>query len=754
MRGEQCGRIIPVVVLRTDLIVNIDSSTGQYLKPQVSDQDPGDGREVVGYRMAMSTKKTNIIMRQISPLSEKSHDNTGFTLLEVMLVLTILGFLAAMIYPAVGLLNDRERERITRERIEEIRSAIVGATDRFDASGRRIIGGYVGDMREWPELWEPAPQVKKSVIGIPPLFDVENPTTPTYYLFRPDGQFVGGVWRWQSSNQPPGQPPFRKLSDAVGDLDHIGGLETENEGQPVGLWTDTPNGETAEILDPNLWRGPYLVAPVDRKPEDSGHLAESDGQYHDLAPAYLTALSAEDWEDGVYSPADGDPGEHGDDKEDFRLRQTEGRLADAWERALRFFITADPDRAGETIFWIVSEGADGEGTYPNKWNAGENTINSDNTMARKYDPLNPTLGGYNPDDEYNKDNIVMKINSSEWRAIFTEQDAEKRRQTEDTLKIIRRALIGDSTAAEGGSNTGFTGSLCRWPRLFRWEDNGTPNDATDDFWDDQDAVPTSSTKGQPRGLWTDTPNSADTADNLVAPAWNTFGIGWKRSYLPPPFGNNGEEKLLDAWGRELLFFQDSGTDTTLFTNDDILLVLSRGPDGRFAFGTTDSNNREPEGFTEAISVSSYTASDAGGYNADNVVLIVRGSDWQPARLTLNLTLLNATLQTRAMLVYGWNGAPLTKVASAPSALTDEDSDGSTDDWRATPSPSFVFTNLTGEQAITGDRTLVLWEDTVAANNLIDSGETYATLPLTLHVYKDTNLTWTIDRTTTSYLTAP
>jgi len=680
----------------------------------------------------------------------------GFTLLELLLILTILGFLAAMIYPAVGLLNDRERERLTRERMEEIRRAMVGDPDRFDASGRRIIGGYVGDMRDWPDLWEPAPQVKKSVLGVPPLFDVENPLTPTYYIFRPDGRFVDGVWRWQSANQPPGQPPLRKLTNAASNLDHIGGLETENEGQPLGLWTDNPNGVSAEILDAERWRGPYLVAPVDRKPEDSGHLAENDGQYHQLAPAYIAALSAEDWEDGVYQPADGDPGEHGDDKEDFRLRQTDGRLADAWDRALRFFITADPDHAGGTIFWIVSEGADGEGTYPNKWNAAEDGVDAGNTMARAYDPLNPSLGGYNPDDDYNRDNIVMKIHSHEWSAVFAEQDAEKRGKSEETLRQVRRALIGDSTAAEGGSNSGFTGSLCRWPRLFRWEDNGTPGDGSDDFWDDQDAVPASYRKGQPRGLWSDSPNSADTGDNLAAPAWDTFGIGWKRSYLRPPFGSGGVERVVDAWGRELLFFQDDGADNTLFTSDDILLVLSRGPDGRFAFGATDAASREPENYTEAVDVSTYTPSDAGGFNADNVILLVRGSDWQPARLSLNLTLLNATptLQTRAMLVYGWNVSPLSVVAAAPTALTDEDGDGTAADWRLTHSPTFFFSNLTSEQAISGDRTLVLWEDTVTANDRIDSGEEYVTLPVTLHVYKDTNLTWTLDTTTLDYQTAP
>jgi prepilin-type N-terminal cleavage/methylation domain-containing protein len=89
----------------------------------------------------------------------------GFTLLEVLLVLTILGFLAAMMYPALGLLNNRERERITQAKMEEIRRAIVGDPDRFDEAGRRIIGGYVGDMGEWPELWEARAEIRPSFTG-------------------------------------------------------------------------------------------------------------------------------------------------------------------------------------------------------------------------------------------------------------------------------------------------------------------------------------------------------------------------------------------------------------------------------------------------------------------------------------------------------------------------------------------------------------------------------------------------------------
>ena len=86
--------------------------------------------------------------------------NGGFTLLEVLIVLFILGLLAAMVLPAMGVLDDRARRRITQERMDLIRRAILGPEDRFDAQGRPVIGGYVGDMRAWPDLWEARAEIK------------------------------------------------------------------------------------------------------------------------------------------------------------------------------------------------------------------------------------------------------------------------------------------------------------------------------------------------------------------------------------------------------------------------------------------------------------------------------------------------------------------------------------------------------------------------------------------------------------------
>jgi len=644
-------------------------------------------------------------------------DSTGFTLLEVLVVLTILGFLTAMVVPAMGVMDNRAREQETVKRMARIRRAMLGDPDRYDEKGHRVIGGYVGDMRRWPELWEARAEIRPKC-GDPDWDDPAGPAAglgqgPGYDLdpikafYRPSGRFVKGRWRWHT--------PYRKLENRPDNKDHIGGLETENEGQPRGLWTRYTEdlnfivkGASAEVADyeppgkveGSDWKGPYLNAPVDENLKDALHFADDGAAYAALEPFWHNSGSHnghETWEDGSYTTSE--LGELFDEKESFRLLQNDGRLADGWGRVFRFFITQDKDRDDGTIFWIISEGPDYEGVYPNKGRCPSHAWEDkpDDTMGK----------AYAPDDAYNKDNIVMKFFSYEWKAVFEEEKKEKEGETRKQLEAIRKAVVGE---APTGLNYGFTGDLCRLPKLFRWEPEAPSK------WDDADDSDAPYTKGQPRELWTDKPNKADSGDSGDKVDGSTWGIGWRHRYLKEPVGSENENILRDAWGRELLFFHfhDAAQET--------LLVLSRGADGKFDFGSTNPENTEPEFPTESVDTSGYDPSAA--HNQDNLHVLIDHSDWTPGFFRLSkLTVLNATVNITKFSFF-WGGEEVD--VETKTAVEGEMKDGAWVVGGGTV-PVLNYNNTTSSKTIvTGARYLVIWNDTdntdTDGDNEPDTGE--------------------------------
>ena len=617
----------------------------------------------------------------MTTFSPKGKEQQGFTLLEVIIVIGIMAMLAAMLYPAAGLLDNKERARITEEKMEEIRRAMLGDPDRFDEHGRRIIGGYVGDMEAWPGLWEAAPEVRGHVTPPAPAFNENDAGNLATYLYRPTGRFSKNGWRWHT--------PYRRLSDDTTNyLDHIGGLETENEGQPRGLWTNDVDGQGTADLD-SRWKGPYLLPPTDSKPADGDHLAKTAAKYEELEPLFES--SSERWEDGDYNPSSGEPGEHYDDKEDFRLLQNHGRLEDGWQRSLRFFITADPDHPGATLFWIISEGPDHEGTYPSKGTyngASWGTPDANDIMSQAYDE----------NDDYNKDNIVMKISSRQWQSVLEANNSRKAEETRTMLLRLRQALVGKDLPLASQFNSGYTGSLCAWPALFNWE-------ATS--WDDQNGSATDYSKGQPRGLWTSSPNSTDSSDDLAMPSLTSPGLGWFGPYIEAPVGHGQDEALLDAWGRPLLFFRDDSNNR--------LLIISRGADNLYDFG-------DPANLVEAMDVTTYNPAAPG--NEDNVVSEIRPKGWSPGWFTLeNLRVYNASSGITKAAFYDGLGSPTIHSAGV---LTDEDGDLAADDWALggpATNEAFSYDAGSADQVCLGRRQLLVWNDS-NSNNQLDSGETY------------------------------
>ncbi len=657
---------------------------------------------------------------------------SGFTLLEVMIVIFILGMMSAMAWSALGTMDNDRKAQITRETMERIRKAVMGPAGVYDKNGQRVIGGYVGDMKAFPDLWEARAEIKPSFEGTG-WDDPENLTAglgqgpdytmdSDYVFFRPAGEFVQKRWKWLA--------PYRKLTDDTTDnADHIGGLETENEGQPRGLWTcyveDLPFDLSEDHKAPGKilgdeageeWKGPYLLPPSARSDEAGSHYAKSMADYEKLPPAWIDASGWETWEDGDYDAA---MGELFDDKEKYRLLNTDGRFMDGWGRALRFFITADPDREDATIFWIVSEGPDFDARYPTKGTCTGHSwsVDADDTMGKAYDD---TL------DE-NQDNIVMKIYSHEYETVFEQEEADNRAATAAILSSIKRALIGRSPE---GLNTGYTGDLLELPDLFLWE--AAESESETGQWDNQMVVSstdTDYTKGQPRGLWTRTPNLSDTADNdegedgvtddLDEKAW---GIGWARAYHSVPEGLDKNQVIRDAWGNEILFFKD--------TSNNALLILSRGTDGLFDFGTTvDGAKAEPDDFDEVLDIDDYDPTQTE--NQDNQVLEIRAYQFTPGYLTLgSLTVLNATASTTKARLFvdgitNEDGTLEDDTVLTCAALTDEDSDGTSDDWSTGTWPGSPCLEFSGSGTVlgTGARFLVVWNDD-DNDDVLDEGESF------------------------------
>lgn len=127
--------------------------------------------------------------------------------------MAVLGFLAAMVMPFIGHLDNKQRIKATRERLEAVRTALVGPQNTYDERGLRVVRGYAGDMDALPKLyrfnWD----------------DVNNRWNAVA-----EEVYHGG--------DPEAAPPYI--------------------GQPCGLWEKQP--AAGEDLGAN-WKGPYLNYP-------------------------------------------------------------------------------------------------------------------------------------------------------------------------------------------------------------------------------------------------------------------------------------------------------------------------------------------------------------------------------------------------------------------------------------------------------------------------------------------------------------
>lgn len=437
----------------------------------------------------------------------------GFSLLEVIIILSILAMFAAMAVPLAGRLEARGRERETERLLTTVREAMLGPRGALDAGGRRVLAGYAGDLG-----------------GLPPLRrSVWNDSVKR--------------WEWDI--------PFAAEQEA-------NAFWASGMGQPQYLWLAPP--------DAVRWQGPYLPEPRDEFPANAEHLRWTFGEQ--LTDAQFTA------------------------NREIEMRQTAGRLADAWGRSLLFFYVT-PGEAGTELFqgtatvqttvYVVSEGQDLRSSWP----------------------------AYRLDTPENEDNLVLVITPQEWH------DQARQEETRRLLQTAADALVGRFGPVDRlgrGLLGGFVGDHGRWPELLVWQDEQVPWRQVTGRWEQNaegDPVwvpPTASdlvagaVYGQPRGLWTRDTDGDGTVDLPLPPdpaaAGNVLlGFGWRGEYLPRPAGSGASELLRDAWGVPLVFrlshaadaepppgqtlkIISAGQDGVMATADDLLEVVPRHFDVR------------------------------------------------------------------------------------------------------------------------------------------------------------------------------
>lgn len=225
----------------------------------------------------------------------------AFTLLELIIVLTILGFLAAVLIPYAGRMDAAERIKLTQDRLEQIRTAIVGPRFVCDAQGRPVVGGYVGDVGALPPLC--AGELRRGTATANIASGSLSDRTDMRWVYANLTGIDGSLTDATQVLMPDGRRPFN---------------------HPAALFTEpNPTGVGAIAR----WRGPYLSPGKDPYRNDHAPYAE-------VKPADLTP----------------------DDRSEYAMRCTTDRLNDAWGRSLLFW------RDGDDL-WIISEGANGRSAW-------------------------------------------------------------------------------------------------------------------------------------------------------------------------------------------------------------------------------------------------------------------------------------------------------------------------------------------------------------------------------------------------------
>lgn len=82
-----------------------------------------------------------------------ARSQTGYTLIEMVMVVVILGILSAVAFTSLGRVNEVSRAEETMREMDRLASAIAGDPSLVSGGGRTSFG-YVGDIGAFPPNWD------------------------------------------------------------------------------------------------------------------------------------------------------------------------------------------------------------------------------------------------------------------------------------------------------------------------------------------------------------------------------------------------------------------------------------------------------------------------------------------------------------------------------------------------------------------------------------------------------------------------
>ncbi len=220
--------------------------------------------------------------------------DSGMTLMELLIVISILGLLVTLVLPFSGRMSDNTKKKETVQLLESIRFGLLGAENAYDANGNRVLGGYVG----------------------------EYGTLPDFVIHEWDDS--ANEWIIPLHGSIANAPEVLDYNASASHYDYDTGI------MPLALWTNLIKIESLADYQPIMphadWLGPYVEPPRDDYPDD-------DNLY-------------------TYSALTGTPSTD-EGTRHFFLRQGEERLVDGWGSSLLiyfddkknlYFVSAGSDR--------------------------------------------------------------------------------------------------------------------------------------------------------------------------------------------------------------------------------------------------------------------------------------------------------------------------------------------------------------------------------------------------------------------------